>query len=84
MLLQWLAGAVALVIGTLLDGLEGLVPAEVFGFVETFASQLGYLLSFGPASAIGVLVVCYYAVDLGLNAYVFAVTTYRLIPAKAT
>lgn len=84
MLTEFLAHMVVLVVSPIVAGLEDVVHPDLFEYVADFAEQLGHLLSFGPASAIGVLVVTYYAVDLFLNAYTFAITTYRLIPAKAT
>jgi hypothetical protein len=84
MLTEFLAQAVAFVLGTALQAVEGVVPEVVFDWLDGLASNVAYLLSFGPASAIAVIVGAYYAVDLAINAYVFAVTTYKLIPAKAT
>lgn len=84
MLTQFLAEAVAYVLGTALAAVEGIVPGSVLDWIDGLASNVAYLLSFGPGSAVGVIVATYYAVDLAINAYVFAVTTYKLVPIKST
>lgn len=83
-LTQFLVGLVLLVLETLLDLLDDIIPGDLIGWVTLFAGQLGSLLSYGPASALGLLVVAYLAVDTAINAYTFAITSYKLIPAKAT
>lgn len=84
MLVQFLVTLVLTVVETVIVMLDNVIPGDMIGWVETFVGQLGSLLSYGPASALALLVATYFAVDLAINAYTFAVTTYRLIPAKAT
>lgn len=60
------------------------VPEAAMEAVGTGMAFLAVMLSYGPAGLVGVCLLAYLAIDTALNGFVFAISTYRLIPAKMT
>ena len=68
------------VIESLLMILADLIPASVLGWVESAADGFASLMAFTPVTAVVLLMTIWIVVDTALQAYNFAVETYRLIP----
>lgn len=84
MVTQLLFNVLIWALETFLSVLGFVVPPAMLDFFGVGASFMGHMLSFGPAGIVGIAIAAYMVIDTSLNAFVFAVNTYRLIPAKAS
>lgn len=79
-----LAGVLTWFLGSSLSLLDIAVPQVVLDTAATGFGHVAELMGYGPVGLVGAAILFYIAVDTGLNAFVFAISTYRLIPLKGT
>lgn len=60
------------------------IPAGVVAVATSGFGTMAQMLSYGPAGIVGLCMAGYFVLDTALNAFVFSLSVYRLIPLKGT
>lgn len=84
MLLDAIIGVVVWIVDSSMSALSAVIPGGVWDLLDGFTAALVAIMTAGPVGALGMLFVAHGVLDLALNAFVFGIRAYQLIPFKAS